>query len=69
MVVLKKFPDTARKDFGERVKNRPKKYKDGKSLSELIEEAAMEESDNGRCWWIEQYIRHAYKKKYKSTRR
>ena len=69
MVVLKKFPDTARKDFGERIKNRPKVNKDGKTMAQLIREAAKKESDNGRLWWIEQYIRHAYKKKFKHKRR
>ena len=69
MVILRKFPKTSGKDFGDRIRNRPKANKDGKTMAELINEAAKKESDNGRLWWIEQYIRHAYKKKFKHKRR
>ena len=29
-----------------------------------IRDAAYELSDNGRCWWIERYIKNTYYKKF-----
>ena len=40
----------------------PKKYK-GMAYMDRIKAHALEASDNGRCWWIYNYVLNAYGRK------
>ena len=57
--VLAPFNDAARRESIKKC-NESQNHYQGKTFDQRRAEAIAKASNDGKCWWVEQYLRNAY---------